>query len=382
MFTLLKNAQCYVPEYQDKKDILIVYDKILKISENIPADNLWDMEVIDCSEKIICPGLIDQHVHITGGGGEEGPISRIPEIMLSEIATAGVTTLVGVLGVDNITRSIAGLLAKAQALDQEGITTYIYTGSYSVPTATMTGKVMTDIAIIDKVIGVGEIAISDHRSSHPSLDSLRELVNEARVGGLIGGKAGIVHIHVGDGKEGLGSLFKLLDESDFPIEMFVPTHVNRNKTLFEQAVNYAKGGGYIDLTAGEKSEKGYSVMDALEIIFKSGANIGNITVSSDGNGSMPLEGGQSGVGTVVQLFEDIRASILQKKLNIEQVLKTVTSNVAKILKIYPKKGALKVGSDADVLILNKDDLSIDSLIARGNFIIKNKNVIKRGKYEK
>ena len=315
MFKLLKGGHCFAPEDVGRKDILVVYDRICKIEDNIPEDMLWDVEVIDCNGKIVCPGFIDQHVHITGGGGEEGPGSRIPELMLSDIITAGVTTVIGVLGVDSVTRNIAGLLAKAHALQEEGITTYIYTGSYAVPTATLTGKVITDIALIDKVIGAGEIAIADHRSSYPTDATLKELASEIRVGGLLGGKAGVMHIHVGDGKEGLAPLSRLVDASDFPANMFVPTHVNRNKHLFLQAMEYALKGGNIDLTAGETSEKGYSIPDALEILLKSGVNMANVTISSDGNGSIPaVNGGSTGVGRVAQLFEDIKQCILRRNI--------------------------------------------------------------------
>ena len=186
-----------------------------------------------------------------------GPVSRIPEIMFSEIIEAGITTVVGVLGFDSITRNIAGLLAKARALEAEGLTTYIYTGSYGSPTETLTGRVLTDIVLLDKVIGVGEVAIADYRSNHPSLEDLRTLASEANAGGMLGGKAGVMHIHLGDGKEGLDSLFRLLNESDFPIEMFVPTHINRNPALFEQGMELWRRGGNIDLTAGETAGTHY-----------------------------------------------------------------------------------------------------------------------------
>lgn len=382
MFKLLKEGDCYGPEYLGKMDILVAFDKTYKIENNISIDNLWDVEVIDCTGKIVIPGLIDQHVHIIGGGGEEGPISRIPEITLREIINAGVSTLVGVLGFDSVTRSISNLLAKANALQLEGINSYIYTGSYSIPTATLTGKVITDISLIDKIIGVGEVALADHRSSHPTLQSLKEISSEARVGGLIGSKSGVVHMHLGDGKEGLNLLFKLIEESDFPIEMFVPTHINRNKNLFEQGREYLKAGGFIDITAGESSDKGYSLPDALEIIIKENKYQNNITVSSDGNGSSPSQGSQpAGICKMSQLINDLRTCILQKKLDITSVIKAATSNVAKVLKIYPYRGSLSVGSAADILILDKNDLSIDTFLIGGEFFIKGKNVVKNGKFD-
>ncbi len=382
MFKLLKNGICYDPEFVGKKDILMVKDTIYRVEEHIDEKAFSDVEVIDCSDKIICPGFIDQHVHIIGGGGEEGPGSRIPEIMLSEIVSAGITTVVGILGFDSITRSPRGLLAKARALEEEGLNTFIYTGSYEVPTPTITESVISDISLIDKIIGVGEIAISDHRSSHPSTDSLKKIANGARIGGLVGKKAGVVHIHVGDGKGGLDPLIELIENSDFPLEMFIPTHLNRNKTLFYQALEYAKGGGNIDFTAGQNDGTGISVPEALNLCIDLGLGLERVTVSSDANGSIPgSKEGESGVGKAVQLYEDIKNSILMSKLDMAEVLKTVTANVAKILKIYPAKGTLKKGSDADVLVLSKDGLEIDKVFIMGEQFIEKGTVLKRGRYE-
>ncbi|MDW7675394.1 MAG: beta-aspartyl-peptidase [Bacillota bacterium] len=377
MFILLRGGDCYVPDSIGEKDILIAFDKVYSVENQISEEKLWDKKVIDCSNKIILPGLIDQHVHILGGGGEEGPVSRVPEIQLSEIVSAGVTTVVGVLGFDSITRNISSLLAKANALQTEGITSHIYTGSYSIPTSTLTGKVATDISLIDKIIGVGEIALADYRSSHPNLQILKELASEAKMGGLIGSKPGIVHIHVGDGKEGLKLLFRLIEESDFPINMFIPTHINRNKELFEQGMEFLDMGGFIDITAGETSEKGYSLPDAIEKLITYNKNLDNVTVSSDGNGSNM----GNGICKMSQLFDDMRDCVIERKIDITSVFKTATVNVAKFLKMYPKKGTIKVGSDADILILDKKTLKIDTVIIGGEIFMKDAKVIKKGKFE-
>lgn len=381
MLKLLKGGYCYSPEDIGKKDILIACSRIFKIEDNIAEEDYAGIEVIDCSGKIVCPGFIDQHIHITGGGGENGFVSRIPEIMLSDILTGGVTTVVGVLGFDGITRSIAGLLAKARGLISEGISAYIYTGSYGIPTTTLTGEISSDIALINEIIGVGEIAISDHRSAHPTIEMLKHIAYQARLGGFLGGKAGLVHIHIGDGKGGLKPLIELLEQSDFPIDMFIPTHTNRNKDLFKQAVNYCKNGGNIDLTAGENSQKGISVPEALKLL-KEQTGLDRITVSSDGNGSIPSNS-QSGsnVGKVQQLFEDIKTLILEEKIDISEVLKVVTKNPAKNLKLYPKKGTLSIGNDADILVLDSKDVKLDKVIARGNLLMDNGVLIKNGTFE-
>lgn len=377
MFTLLKNGHCYMPEDVGRKDVLIAYDKICDIKDEISLARLWDVEEIDCQDCLVCPGIIDQHVHITGGGGEQGPISRIPEIQFSEVVEAGVTTLVGVLGFDSITRSIASLLAKARALEAEGITTYIYTGSYGSPTETLTGRVLTDLVLLDKVIGVGEIAIADYRSNHPSLQDLRTLASEANGGGMLGGKAGVLHLHVGDGKEGLDSLLRLIDESDFPIGMFVPTHINRNQKLFQQGIELLQRGGNIDLTAGETV--GLSVADALSLLLQKGISLEKVTVSSDGNGSSPNE---SGISFMYQLLGDLRSCVLHNHLDFARVITIATGNPAKVLKLYPQKGCLQAGSDADILVLKKDDLSVFRLFAKGQTVVVDQKAVKTGKYEK
>lgn len=377
MFTLLKNGYCFSPDYMGKKDILIVYDKIAVIADEIPPDKYGEVEVIDCRQCLVCPGIIDQHVHITGGGGEQGPVSRIPEIMFSEIIEAGITTVVGVLGFDSITRNIAGLLAKARSLEAEGLTTYIYTGSYGSPTETLTGRVLTDIVLLDKVIGVGEVAIADYRSNHPSLEDLRTLASEANAGGMLGGKAGVMHIHLGDGKEGLDSLFRLLNESDFPIEMFVPTHINRNPALFEQGMELWRRGGNIDLTAGETA--GYSIGEAFTRLWENNIDLNRVTVSSDGNGSSDND---AGINSINQLFKDLVSCVLDKKMDFADIIRTVTINPAKVLKLYPQKGCLLPGSDADILVLKQKDLTIHRLIVKGQVAVKGRQAVIKGKFEK
>lgn len=383
MLKLLKSAEVYAPQYLGKKDILLVQDRIGMIGDALPTEGLPLLEIFDCAGKIACPGLVDQHIHLTGGGGEEGPPSSIPEIMLGDIISAGVSAVVGVLGVDGSGRTVQGLLTKARALEFEGLNTYIYTGYYGLPAVTITGRILTDIVFIDKVLGAGEIAISDYRSSHPDLQTLKELAYEVTTGGLVGGKAGILHIHVGDGKKGLQPLIELIEDSEYPVRMFVPTHLNRNGELFEQAVAYARRGGNIDLTAGEKTGKGLSVPDAVLKLLGSGVPMDRVTVSSDANGSMKPEGegGETRVGSVSQLLNDIRSCILDKGAPIPAALGLVTENVARILGLFPRKGCLAPGSDADILILNSGDMTPDRLFVKGNLLVDHGAPIKKGRYE-
>lgn len=392
MLKIIKNTEVYGPEKLGKKDVLLVGDKIGRIADNIemPPDGFMKADVIDGSGKLLTPGFIDAHVHITGGGGEGGFTTRTPEAMLSDITRYGVTTVVGCLGTDGTTRHMAGLLAKARGLEEEGITTYIYTGSYEIPTRIITDSPRNDIILIDKVIGIGEIAISDHRSSQPAMHDLLRLASEARVGGLLSGKAGVLHLHVGDGKTKLNYLFDIIDGGEIPPTQMVPTHINRNHDLFKQSMEYAKRGGVVDITSSiyplnERSPE-IKGSTAIKTMLKSGVPETNITMSSDGFGSSPIFDKKGklvklGIGSLSSNHREFRDAVLKEDISITTALKTLTSNVADVLKLSSKKGRIKEGLDADLLLLDRHDLSIDTVIAMGNIMVSNGIPVVFGTFE-
>ncbi|EKF48457.1 isoaspartyl dipeptidase [Thermosipho africanus H17ap60334] len=360
MLTLLKNLKVFTPYYIGKKDILIANGKIELIEENlvIPFS-----KVLDLNGKIAVPGFIDAHVHIIGGGGEGGFQTRTPEITIEELVDSGITTVIGCLGTDDVTRSMEDLYAKSKQLEELGITSFIYTGSYSVPVKTITGDIKKDLVLIDKVIGVGEIAISDHRSSQPTLEEIKRIVAQARVGGLISNKAGVVNFHVGNGKNGIDYLFEIAENTEIPIYHMYPTHVGRSKELFHRAIEFAKKGGFIDLTASE------SVVDYLEIAINEGV-IDNLTMTSDGHGSLPKfdENGRLiklDVASTTVLFESVKKAV-ERDLNFEEVLKTITINPAKVLKLK-SKGRIEKETDGDIVVLD-GNLNIEKVIARGKLL--------------
>src|SRR5215208_5947207 len=247
---LLRNADLYDPRARGRSHLLIGGERILWIGADepeLPAS--LGVTSRDLEGRRVIPGLIDCHVHLTGGGGEAGMHTRVPPLQLSRLTTGGVTTAVGLLGTDDTVRSPAELVAKARGLIAEGLSAYCYTGGYHVPPVTVTGSVRQDIVSIDLILGVGELAISDHRSSQPTLDELLRIAGDAHVAGLMTGKAGIVHLHVGDGARGLELVRRALDESELPASVFNPTHVNRRKELFEEAMALTERGCVIDITA-------------------------------------------------------------------------------------------------------------------------------------
>lgn len=360
---LIKNVEVFSPKSLGIKNVLILNDKISYISPQVdlPDKNFPEIKIIDGTGLILVPGLIDLHVHIIGGGGEAGFTSRAPELTLTNLTMNGITTCVGLLGTDGTTRSMGNLIAKARALEEEGMSTYCWTGCYEMPTRTVTDSARGDIVLVDKIIGVGEIAVSDHRGSHPSENDLIHLASEARVGGLISGKCGILHMHLGDGKKGLTPIINMVADSEIPYYNLLPTHVNRNPLVYKQSIEYAKNGGFIDITTGirPESEEDESIYasEVYKTMLAEGVSPYNITMSSDSGGSMPIfdKAGKLinlTIGSPATNLQTIRECI-DKGISLEESLIPLTASPAELLKLR-NKGKIEEGFDADLLLLDKN----------------------------
>lgn len=382
MITLIKNAEVYVPESLGRQSILLLNDKIAKIGE-VSEESLAglgvDYKIIEASGNIVTPGFIDPHIHLLGGGGEGGFATRTPEVQLSDLIQSGITSVAGLLGTDGTTRHLSSLLAKARGLEIEGISTYIYTGNYDVPTPTITGNVKDDAILIDKVIGTAEIAISDSRSGQPSVHELAKIVGQTRVGGMLSGKAGITHFHTGPGKAYLSILHQLLDEYELPASNLHVTHVTRSKELFDDAIKLAARGAFVDITADEET------FEWISYYKENNGDMSKLTISTDGNGSLPVfnEEGELlglGVASTRTMFEQLIKTIKAGKLTVEEALRLVTANTAEALKLE-NKGVIAEDRDADLLVLSKDTYEIEHVIAKGQHMIENGEVSVKGTFE-
>jgi beta-aspartyl-dipeptidase (metallo-type) len=357
MLTLIENGELYAPIGAGRNSILIGAGKIIKIGE-INRQTLESMhlnlDVIDATGCIVTPGFIDPHEHLLGGSGEKGFSTQTPEIYPSEIVRAGITTVVGCLGVDTTMKTMAGLLAKAKALKEEGLNAFLWTGGYDVPPTTITDSPRNDIMFIEEIIGAGEIAISDERSTDHVPHELARLVIDTHNGGMLSKKAGVTHFHVGEGEERLLPLRNLLENFPIKPEWLYPTHITRSKELMKEAIQLAKQGSFVDIdTVDEDLPKWF------KFYLDNGGLPEKLTVSTDASITSPQN-----------LIEQIRACIIEHKFPIERILACVTANTAKALKLE-QKGKLEEGKDADLLILRKENLEIKDVVSGGRRLIKN-----------
>jgi beta-aspartyl-dipeptidase (metallo-type) len=383
VITILKNADVYAPEHLGLRHVVVGGDRVLAILVDPPALQGIDVNIVDVHGQRLIPGLIDGHVHATGGGGESGPASRVPPIVLSSLTKAGITSCVGVLGTDCTTRTMRDLVARTHGLRAEGLSSWCWTGGYAVPVGTLTGSVRDDIAFVDAIIGVGELAISDHRSSQPTFDELVRIAADCHVGGLMTGKAGVLHLHLGDGVRGLSLIRRALDETELPARTFHPTHVNRRRELFEEAIDLVKRGCTIDVTAFDPGDDGISVEDCVERFITDGLPLERLTISSDGSGCLPTFNAQGelvhmDIGRPGTITEALQA-LLRRGRPLSSILQPVTTSVASLLRLADK-GRIAHGGCADLVVLGDDHAVVD-VMARGRWMVRDGAVAVRGMFE-
>jgi len=391
LFTVIRGGAVFAPESMGRREILIAGGRILAIGEGFEEKTaaLGGARVIDATGRKVVPGFIDQHLHFLGGGDFEGPLGRVPELHVSWITEGGVTTAVGIMGIDMESKGLHGLLVKARELERSGLTTFIYTGAFPVPSPYLTRSVRADIVLIDKVLGV-KVAISEDTYPNLSLPDLARLAGELRLAAGISGKAAVMHCHTGRNPRRLQPIFDLLDHVGLSIRQIVPTHVNRRQPdMLEHAVRFARMGGVLDFSANlcqrSGSVTGLNPDEAVRRVLEAGVPLEQITLSSDANVSMPILDGHDHVVGLHNaspriLHREWLHIIRTNRLSLPQALPLVTSNVARVLGIGDRKGSLGPGKDADVLLLT-EDLMVDTVMARGRIMVRDGQAVVRGPFE-
>ena len=384
MFKLLKNGHVYSPEDLGVKDILLWEDRVIKIGEGLKIPEGFEGAEFDLSGKIIIPGIVDTHVHITGGGGEGGFTTRTSEITFEEIAEAGVTTLVGVLGTDGYARRVEDVLVKCMALREEGFDCYFLTGSYTFPITTMRGSVAEDIIFNEYCLGTGEVAHCDHRGSLMRYEEFTRLAADTRNGARLAGLKGVLNIHLGNYPDPADFFIRACEEDITFRPLIVPTHVTRKYDVFDSCLKFLEYGGQIDITAGsdgDVSQKSYGSVEGLEIIYKKYGTLDRVTMTSDGNGSAPIwdELGNMigmGKGSSKVLLADLKKATQRGIIPFEETLRTMTTIPAQVYGLKNSAGKIVEKGTANFAVLD-ENLDLVETILNGNLVwLKGKGVVR------
>jgi beta-aspartyl-dipeptidase (metallo-type) len=372
-------------------DILTGGGKILAVEKCIQPGVLpGEIDIIDARGLAVVPGFVDGHQHFTGGGGEGGFHTRTPEMSLSMNTAHGVTTAVGVLGTDALTRSVESLYAKTQAFNAEGLTAFMLTGSYWLPSPTITGSVARDLVYLQPVIGC-KLALSDIRGPHIEPADLACLAADIRVAALVAGKPGVITVHTGAKPSGLDLIFEIVREHATRPDMFIPTHINRRDSrLTEQVLELARLGAVVDATCMNSLPAADSThLSAADFACLADENelFDRVAFSSDAGGSLPVWNEDRsrivsmGIGTPASLLFELSSLVNTKGMQLEKALGPLTTTPARVYGLTGVKGELKTGADADILVLDPGRMVVRDVLARGAVMIRNRVIERKGYFE-
>jgi beta-aspartyl-dipeptidase (metallo-type) len=380
----LKHVELFTPEPIGPGEVLVAGNKVLAVRRQSDAEwelrGLKGIEVIDGQGGRLTPGLIDQHIHITGAGGKYGFGSMTPEVHVKDLIACGTTTVVGLLGTDGTARSLNTLYGKCASLEAEGISARMLTSYFGLPSKTITGNVHDDLLFVDRVVGC-KIAIADVRSSYPTAHQILALLREIQVGGMISGKGGVLHFHLGALPEGMDLLFELVEQYHVDINRLSPTHLGRTEHLFEQAKRFTKLGGMADLsTGGTQFRRPWEV---LAEAHADGADLRQFTMSSDGNAGIGILNDAAELIGFKKAPIDLNLWNLQQLLRetdvpIELALGLLTTGPAKTMGLAGK-GLIAPGADADFCWFDAD-WNLQGVMGRGRLHMHSGQILTTGHF--
>ncbi len=93
---LLVDGVVFSPEPHGSHQILMAGERVIWMGDDLPplpAD--LGVEVVELGGRRVIPGLVDSHVHVTGGGGKGGFANRMPALAAAELLSAGTSAVVG-----------------------------------------------------------------------------------------------------------------------------------------------------------------------------------------------------------------------------------------------------------------------------------------------
>jgi dihydroorotase len=402
---LIKNGRVVDPanNVDEVLDILVENGKISKLAKNIPPNT---KEVIDATNKIVMPGLVDMHVHLREPGREDketlatGTKAALKGGVISVLAMPN--TQPAIDSVDNV-RLLQGIIQK---------TSQVNVFIAAAITKGRLGQELTDIA---KLKEEGVVAISDDGASVDNDELFLAALKQAKEYKVLAichsedktlSTQGVVNLGLTSTRLGLRGISKeseykrvardieLAEKAQAPVHI---THVSCKESV--EIIAQAKKKGvqvtcdatphHFSLT--EEAVLGYDTNMKMNpplrgrddvIAIQQGLKDDTIdTIASDhaphteNEKEIEFERAEFGViGLETELAVSITELVGKGILGWVDLVKKLALNPARILGI--NKGTLSVGSDADIILVSPQE---EWLVKKEDFVSKSKNSAFLGK---
>ena len=393
--TLIKNGTCVNSNGTFKGDIAVKDGKITQIGLNL---DLPAGQIIDASEKLVLPGVIDTHVHLPWPSSSFDSVDDFTS-GTTAAACGGVTTIIKYIVPDESGRIIPDLektMAEAhnsshvdysfhlilrKVIDQtiedmaeavrRGFTSFkIYTAYSgfqlsdqeilaSLKTAKDLGAIICFHAedghlvsfASDQLIKNDNTDMRFYTEAHPRLADIEATHKVIAYASQTNTRIHIVHVNTQEGA-------KLIDKAR-RAGLPVSGETCPQYLLFTEEV-YKSG----------KPEANYYVLAPViredrdrQALWQAISTGGLQTIATDHcpyNNEQKLKnrdfhlvpGGASGIETSLTAL--YTHGVIKERLSIEKLVELMSENPARIFNLYPQKGAIAVGSDADFVIYDPE----------------------------
>ncbi len=389
--TLLINGTVVHADGQKREDILIENGRISAIGD---LQNVNDAEIIDCKNRLIFPGIIDAHTHmgipIKGGYSADNFKNGSKSALNGGVTTIIDFTILGknqtlwesilerkrltaksVIDVDlhcNITRFDNDILKEIPIIIENGITSFKVFTTYKEAGMILTYSEIEEVArVITDNGGLLMVHAEDndviekssnpliqknltdpkyHAISRPAEAERVAIENIANIAEKTDCDFYIVHLNTADG-------LKIAKQSNKIFIETCPQYLLLDDSVYERE----DGRMYVASPPLRKPSD-------CEALWK-GVVDGSVDVIAtdhcpfmlkDKPRGIPFQNIPNGMGGVETLLPIMLAQFIERKIEFSRLVQLMSTNPAKIFNLYPKKGTISVGADADLIIVNPDNI--------------------------
>lgn len=399
---LLKSGTCVGGEKSIVCDILIQDEKIKEIKKNIKVDK--DTKVIDCKGKLLFAGFIDGHTHLESFIGGTMTVDDFESGTKAAIS-GGTTTIVdygsGPMKDESLTHYFDDVKSKAERhsycdfgihmsitnwsdsirkeikeMVSKGVTSFkLYTTYASMLNDEELFSVMQELAkekllvtvhcenngIIQKlrkdVLDKDKSKVRNHYLTRPDITEAVEVNKLVAMANLT--KCPFLCVHI-TSKKAFDELIKAKKDNDEIYTETCPQYILFNDSVYEK--EFKEASKYVCAPPIRKKQDNVALIEGIkdktmDIISTDHCSF---TLKQKEMGKNDYTKIPGGVNMIEHRPLVIYQFVADKKISKERMAQVLCENPAKLFGLYDKKGFLKKGYDADIVIINPKKTTIYS----------------------